>query len=377
MNLEPNLISQARKNWGALALTVALGLAGGILVILQASLLSRTISRVFLEGQGLAAVSPLLFALAGVIAFRALLTFFQEQTAQQTAARIKSTLRAALYEHILGLGPAYVHGERTGELAAVAQDGIESLEAYYSQYLPQLGLAAMIPLAILLTVFPRDGLSAWVLLLTAPLIPLFMVLIGSLSQALTRRQFQALSRLSAHFLDSLQGLSTLKALGRSREHAQTVERAGKRYRQATMEVLRVTFLSALVLELVATLSTAIVAVSIGLRLLSGSLGYEEALFILILAPEFYLPLRSLGLRFHAGTAGISAAKRIFTILNTVPLPQQGQALSYPPPFAGKGWGGGLFAAQCPAGVSREDKRESFPPLPLGEGRGEGLAKSHC
>ncbi len=319
MNLDPRLLRLARSSLAALSLTLACGLAGGVLIVLQARFLSFTIAGVFLNGQDLAGVAGLLRLLAGIIVGRALLALVGEVSANAVALRVKSTLREQLFAHLLALGPAYARGERSGELAATLAEGVESLEAYFSQYLPQLALAALVPLTILLVVFPLDLLSGIVLLLTAPLIPVFMVLIGSASEKLTRRQWTALSRMSAHFLDTLQGLTTLKQLGQSQARAESIAATSERYRQATLNVLRVTFLSALALELIATLSTAIVAVEIGLRLLSAQIGYEQALFILVLAPEFYQPLRTLGTRFHAGMSGVSAARRIFEVLGT-PLP---------------------------------------------------------
>ena len=247
---------------------------------------------------------------------RAALVWGGEVAANRVADRVKHDLRARLVAHLLDLGPAYARGERSGELTNTVVEGIEALDAYFRQYLPQLALAALVPLTVLLFVFPLDWLSGLILLLTAPLIPLFMWLIGNAAEALTRRQWTSLSRMSAHFLDVLQGLTTLKVLGRSREQIQIIAQISDRYRQATMGVLRVTFLSALVLEMVATLSTAVVAVQIGLRLLYGSLLFEEAFFVLLLAPEFYLPLRMLGTRFHAGMAGVAAAQRIFEVLET-------------------------------------------------------------
>jgi ATP-binding cassette subfamily C protein CydCD len=213
------------------------------------------------------------------------------------------------------LGPAYTRRERTGELTAIAVAGIEALDAYFSQYLPQLALSALIPLSILIFVFPLDPLTGLILFLTAPLIPIFMILIGKAAEVLNRRQFETLSRLSAHFLDTLQGLTTLKLFGRSKSHASTIEQASEQFRETTMNVLRVTFLSALVLELVATLSTAVIAVEIGLRLLYFRMTFEQAFFLLILAPEFYIPLRMLGFRFHAGMNGTTAARKIFAILD--------------------------------------------------------------
>jgi ATP-binding cassette subfamily C protein CydD len=239
-----------------------------------------------------------------------------EVTANRVAGQVKHDLRERFFAHILELGPAYTRGERSGELVNTAVEGIEALDAYFSQYRPQLALAALVPLTIFAVILPLDVTSALVLLLTAPLMPLFMWLIGSLADQLTRRQWVSLSRMSAHFLDTLQGLTTLKLLGRSREQAGVIDRISRRFGQTTLGVLRVTFLSALTLELLSTLSTAVVAVEIGLRLLYGRLEFEPALFILILAPEFYLPLRLLGTRFHAGMAGAAAAKRIFEVLDT-------------------------------------------------------------
>jgi ATP-binding cassette subfamily C protein CydD len=168
-------------------------------------------------------------------------------------------------------------------------------------------------------VFPNDPLSGVVLLLTGPLIPFFMSMIGSVSKRLTERQWGILGRMSAYFLDTLQGLATLKALGRSRAQAERIGEVSEQYRETTMSVLRVTFLSALVLELLSTIGTAIIAVEIGLRLLYGRIAFEQAFFVLLLAPDFYLPLRNLGLRFHASMSGVSAAKRIFEVLER-PLP---------------------------------------------------------
>ena len=229
--------------------------------------------------------------------------------------RIKTSLRNRMVRHLLGVGPVSLSQERTGELVNAAVEGVEALDAYFSQYLPGLALAALVPVVYLLFVFPADLLSGLVLLLTAPLIPVFMVLIGSRSRTLTQRRWLSLSRMSAYFLDVLQGLTTLKLLGRSREQVEGIAQASDRFRRLTMSVLRVTFLSALVLEMVATLGVAVVAVEIGLRLLYGRLVFQQALFVLLLAPEFYLPLRLLGSRFHAGMSGIAAARRIFEILD--------------------------------------------------------------
>ena len=250
-----------------------------------------------------------------VIAGRALLTWLNEVWANAVAVRVKTDLRERLFAHIQKLGPAYTRAERTGELTTAAVQGIEALDAYFSQYLPQLVITALIPLSILIFVFPIDLLSGVVLLITGPLIPFFMILIGKGAEVATKRQYETLSRLSAHFLDSLQGLTTLKIFGQSKSHAKNIEKVSEQFRDTTMQVLRITFLSALALELLTTISTAVIAVEIGLRLLYAKMDFLQALFILVLAPEFYLPLRMLGLRFHAGMDGTAAARRIYEILD--------------------------------------------------------------
>ena len=310
----------------ALAATVLSGFLTGLLTIGQAASLSCVVEGVFLGGQLLPDVAGHLSLLLLIVILRAVLAWGSEVSANAVAVRVKSDLRQRLFEKIMSLGPAYTRGERTGELVNAAVEGVETLDAYFSQYLPQLVLAALVPLSILMVVFPRDVLSGAVLLLTAPLIPIFMYLIGKTAETLTNRQWDTLSRLSAHFLDSLQGLTTLKELGRSKEHANSIVEASNRFRDLTLSVLRITFLSALVLELVATVSTAVVAVEVGLRLLYGHIAFQQAFFLLLLAPEFYIPLRMLGLRFHAGISGTTAARRIFEILDAPVSVYQGSEM---------------------------------------------------
>jgi ATP-binding cassette subfamily C protein CydD len=318
IKIDRRLLRQARAARLALAVAVGLGLLGGVAIVVQARLLSQGVGQVFLAGDTLGGVGALLLAFLVLSLARAGLTWGGEVAANAVASRVKHDLRAQLTAHLLALGPAYARGERSGELANTAVEGIEALDAYVRQYLPQLALAALVPLTILLFVFPLDWVSGLVMLLTAPLIPLFMILIGNLADALTRQQWTSLSRMSAYFLDVLQGLTTLKLFGQSREQVRAIARISDRYRHTTMGVLRVTFLSALALEMVATLSTAVVAVQIGLRLLYGHLTFEQGFFVLLLAPEFYLPLRLLGTRFHAGMAGVAAAQRIFEVLSIEP-----------------------------------------------------------
>ena len=312
------LLQQAAASGPALALTVILGLLAGLITVGQAWLLSQVVSQVFLQGASLVQVRVPLLAFLGLALLRGGIIWGSEATAHALANGIKRVLRTRLAAHLLALGPAYRHGERSGELANTVVEGIEALDAYYRQDLPQVALAALVPVAVLFFVFPRDWVSGLVLLLTAPLIPIFMVLVGSAAEALTRRQWTSLSRMSAHFLDVLQGLATLKHLGRSRAQIEAIARISDQFRRATMGVLRVAFLSALILEMVATLSTAVVAVQVGLRLLYGYLTFEQAFFVLLLAPEFYLPLRLLGSRFHASVEATSAAERIGEILDSRP-----------------------------------------------------------
>lgn len=314
------LFRQARAQSQDLVLTIAFSFAGGLLTIGQAWLLSQVLDQAFLQGASLPAVAPQLGALLALSLLRAGVAFAGDWVAGRMAIEIKSELRSALLTHLARLGPAFTQAERTGELANTVVEGVESLDAYFRQYLPQLVISALVPVSLLVVILRSDPLSALVLALTAPLLPVFMILIGRATEALTQRQYGLLSLLSAHFLDVLQGLTTLKALGQSKPQAEVIRRVSERYRSATMEVLRVAFVSALALELIATISTAIVAVEVGLRLLYGRLPFQEAMFILVLAPEFYLPLRNLGARWHAGAAGSAAAKRIFEVLDT-PLPR--------------------------------------------------------
>jgi ATP-binding cassette, subfamily C, bacterial CydCD len=321
MKLITRLLSLSKYTQIGIALSIGLGFVGGILSVFQAGAISHVINQVFLASAGMKAVTGSLFFILVIFLIRAVCVWGAEITATNGAHNIKEDLRNRMYTHILEVGPAYLRNAtedpdvHTGELINAASEGLESLEVYISHYLPQIALAILIPLAILAFVFQTDPLSGILLLVTAPLMPVFMYLIGSAAEALTRKQWRGLGRMSAYFLDLLQGLTALKSMGRSQDQIEGVSRVSERYRQATMRVLKVTFLSAMVLELVATLSTAIVAVEVGIRLLYGKIAFEQAFFILILAPEFYLPLRILGARFHAGMAGREAADRIFEILD--------------------------------------------------------------
>ena len=329
MHLDHRLVALVRTRSASLFAAVGFGALGGITVVVQAWLLAHVIARVFLGGATRTQVATPLMFLLGTIALRALLSWAADAAAAHAAAGVKHELRDGVVARLLERGPTAAGRERTGELVTTLTDGVEALDAYIARYLPQLALAALIPLTVAAVVLTRDLLSGIVLLLTAPLIPIFMVLIGRLADLRSRRQWLAMSRLSASFLDTIQGLTTLKMLGRSRAQVAAIRQASEAFRSASMEVLRIAFLSALVLELVATLSVAVVAVEIGLRLLHGGLDFEQAFFVLLLAPEFYLPLRRLGADFHAGLAGTTAAQRLFTLLDA-PAPAR-PAIATPMP----------------------------------------------
>jgi ATP-binding cassette subfamily C protein CydD len=263
-----------------------------------------------------------LILLLGAVLARAALLWAREVVAGRGAVRVKSALRERLYAHLLRLGPAYATGERAGELATTATEGVERIEPYFARYLPQVALSAAVPLLVVAYVFPRDISSGVLLLITAPVIPVMMVLVGSYAEEHINRQWASLSRMGAHFLDALQGLTTLKAFGREAAEGKRVAAVSEEFRERTMRVLKFAFLSGLVLEFMTAVSIALIAVVLGVRLVSGSVPFEEALVVLLLAPEFYRPLRVLGTHRHAAMEGKAAAERILEILDT-PAPTNG------------------------------------------------------
>ena len=318
MNFDRKILEWAGQAWRWLAVCVLSGFGNGLLAIAQAWLLSELIAGVFLFGKDLSASLPGLWGLLALFAGRAVLSWLQETSSAAAAVQVKNSVREKLLNHLYRLGPAVVNEQSSGDLISTSVQGVEALDAFTGQYLPQAALAGLIPLSILIVVFPIDLLSGIIFLLTGPLIPLFMTLIGKAAETVTRQQYTALGRMSAYFLDTLQGLTTLKQFNQSQNRVERIAAISESYREKTMQVLRLTFLSALALELAATLSTAVIAVEIGLRLLYGQIAFQPAFFILMLAPEFYLPLRLLGQRFHAGAAGAAGARRISAVLELKP-----------------------------------------------------------
>ncbi len=298
--------------------TVALGLAGTGLILAQAGLLAHALA-VAARGDVAATLTGTLVALLVVVAARAAVSHGGEVTALRAAATVKSQLRRALTARSLRLGPVWLGGQRAGEIATLSTRGLDGLDSYFARYLPQLVLAVLVPIAVLARVAAADWISAVVIAVTLPLIPVFAVLVGWHTKAQTRRQWRLLATLGGHFLDVVEGLPTLKVFGRSRAQEDVIAKVTDDYRATTMSTLRVAFLSALVLELAAAVATALVAVEVGLRLLSGHLGYETALLVLLLTPEAFLPLRAVGAQFHTSMEGAAAAGRVFEILDT-PVP---------------------------------------------------------
>ncbi len=315
----------------AISFAIILQAVNGALIIAQAWLLALVLNAVTFEDAGLPAVQPWLWALLALFSARALVIWAAERAAVRGAARVRIALRDRLYRALQTLGPAHLAGERSGAVVETLTKGVDDLDAYYARFLPAMALAQTIPLAILLLVLPLDWLSALVLLLTAPLIPFFMVLIGKGAEQLNQRQWKQLARMGARFLDSIQGLTTLKLFGAGRREAAEIARVSEDYRVGTMRVLRVAFLSSAVLEFVATVSIAAVAIFIGFRLYGQGMplpdwfhipqiGFLHGFFILLLAPEFYAPLRSLGGHYHGRMEATAAAERLMAILELDPRP---------------------------------------------------------
>lgn len=334
--IHKGLMQEAKQNTGLLAAVVSAGVVGGVLAIGQAWLLALIINAVFLENAALSDVQSKLGVLAGLMVLRAGVVWLGDSAAHRLADCIKQDLRQRVIAHLLAAGPIPLARQQSGDLVNVLTEGIENLENYFARYLPQLIIAVIIPVMILGLVVVHDPASALLMLITAPLIPFFMMLIGRTAEKLNKRQWEKLSRLSAHFLDVLQGLTTLKLFGRSKEQIAVISRMAGDFRDTTLSVLRIAFLSALTLELVATISTALVAVTVGVKLLFGELEFLDAFFVLLLAPEYYLPLRLLGTHFHAGMAGSAAAEQIALVLS-LPLP-------------GRTTGGRPFACQSGIGL---------------------------
>lgn len=320
--LDPRLLRHARAARRWIALSVGLGALTAGLVIAQALLLARVLSAAVAGTATVRDVRTPLIALAAVMLVRVAVTWLNERWAHRAAGAVIAELRARVVDHATALGPRWLAGGAGAPLTTLVTRGLDALEPYFVRYLPQLVLAATVTPAVLAVVLGLDWVAAVTIAVTLPLVPIFMVLVGRLTQDASHRRLATMERLGAQMLDLVAGLPTLRALGRERGPIARVRELGESHRTATMTTLRIAFLSGMVLELITTLSVALVAVGIGLRLVAGDLDLQTGLAVLVLAPEVYLPLRQVGAHFHASSDGIAAAERAFDVLD-VPLPPRG------------------------------------------------------
>jgi ATP-binding cassette, subfamily C, bacterial CydD len=330
--VDTRLMGRARAARALLAVDVTLGCATAISVLTGATLIAHIVARAF-AGAPAGSLVPALALLVLVFAARGAFAWGFEVVGGRAAAGVLSDLRLALVEDRLRSHPAALDGAGAAEIATAAVQGVDGLAAYFGRYLPQLALACIVPPAVLLWVAAIDLESALLMLATVPLVPVFMWLIGRYAQERSQRRWAELQRLSAHFLDVVRGLPTLRAFNRGRAQTTSIADVSDRYRRATMATLRVSFLSGSVLELAATLAVALVAVTVGVRLVEGGIGLEAGLTVLVVAPELYLPLRRLGSQFHASTDGLAAAERIVALLDAPPAVASGGGRPAPSPAA--------------------------------------------
>lgn len=314
--LDKWLKDQAKMVKRPLNTAVVLGSLNGFLLIAQCWLLAQILNATAIEHQPLSTVWGYLAGMVGLFFVRAGVNYASQRFTFEAGARLRTELRARLFEHIHALGPAWSRNQRSGARATEVVDGVEALDKYFSLYLPQMQLAIIIPAAILVFVFPFDWVSGLILAITAPLLPVFMIIIGSQTEKLNRAQWRSLSRMGAHFFDMIEGLTTLKLFNAARREARFIGQIAEDYRLQTMKVLRVAFLSSMVLEFFAAISIAMVAVYVGFRLMYGEIHYLNGIFVLLLAPEFYLPLRSMGTQFHARMDALGAVEPIIELLDT-------------------------------------------------------------
>ncbi|WP_114007827.1 thiol reductant ABC exporter subunit CydD [Cohaesibacter intestini] len=339
-NLSRYLKREAKRIEQPIRWSIGLSLMSGLLLIGQMGMIASIISDVLTKHAGLADVMLPLCLLPLLFVARAVLSYGAEKLALHAAIDLKHDMRGRLLSRLIAKGPIRSRegDSATGDQVTMLTEGIEALEGYFARYLPAMVMMVLLPLAILAVTLVRDWLSALVMVVTAPLIPFFMILIGKGTEKLNQKQWRKLAVLSAHFLDMIQGLTTLKWFNASRREAESVSRMADDYRRTTMSVLRVAFLSSLVLEFFATISIAIIAVFIGFRLLYGEMSFYDGFYVLLLAPDFYLPLRQMGSHYHARMEAVGAAERFVDLMEedeapktketALPVPQAGLSLSF-------------------------------------------------
>ncbi|OIJ08322.1 thiol reductant ABC exporter subunit CydD [Anaerobacillus arseniciselenatis] len=319
MNKRLNEEAKVKKVFAFLA---SFSTIGAVLAILQAYVIATIVDGVFLKDRGLSDVSILLGVLLFIFIGRGLLNYFTTKYGVKLASVVKMKLRNKLVEKLSSLQANQLYEEKTGKRVSVLTDAVDQLDAYYSSFLPQVFNAAVIPVMIVVVVFTQNIYSGLIMLITAPLIPVFMIIIGSMAEKKSKEQLNSMLRFSGHFLDVLQGIPMLKVFGQSKRQREKIIEMSNHFRDSTMDVLKIAFLSALMLEILATIATAMIAVEVGLRLVYGHLTFHTAFFVLLLAPELYMPLKNLGSSFHSGKNSISAAETIWEVLDkkeTIPV----------------------------------------------------------
>ncbi|WP_017220019.1 thiol reductant ABC exporter subunit CydD [Moritella dasanensis] len=325
------LKSQRTHAQGRLSKAIALGSLNGILMIIQMAFLAGIINEIIFSNKALAEITPLLLGLVTIVIFRTVFGYISERYSRHAAMLIKVSIRQQLLQHLFAMGPAKTQTIGSAKIAQLLHQGVDSLEDYFSGYLPIVAYCSVIPSAVLFAVFPMDWRSGLVLMLTAPMVPMFMIIIGHKAHDLNQQHWTKLLRMSSHFLDIIQGLTQLKIFNASRQEMAAVKTISEDYGNQTMGILKVAFLSSFMLEFLASIAIALVAVILGFRLYYGGVDYLLALWVLLLAPEFYLPFRQLGTQYHAKMAGVTAAQDMLEILNT-PIKESQTETQFKAPF---------------------------------------------
>ena len=312
--IDPRLFRFSKSSRGFTFVSVLIATIGATLTITQSALLAQLITQVFEQNKLIASLNSLILLFALVFVGKALLSYISERVAAVASASIRRDLRMQLVDRIFTTNAASKKGP--AELSLLATRGVDNLDPYFAKFIPQLFIASVVPLIVGIAIASKDFISGIVIICTIPLIPLFGILIGRFTASATQKKWQSLAILSGYYLDLISGIATLKLFGRSKQQADRLQQVGNEYRSETMKVLRISFLSSLALEIIATLSVALMAVTIGLRLVNDSITLQTGLFVLVLAPEVYWPIRQVSAQFHAASDGVEAANRIFEILET-------------------------------------------------------------
>lgn len=312
--IDPRLFRFSKSSRGFTIASVVIAIFGAALTITQSAFLAHLITQVFEQNKLIEELKSPIQVLALVFLGKAALSYIGERIAAVASASIRRDLRMQLVEKIFSSDVASKKGP--AEISLLATRGIDNLDPYFAKFIPQLFIASVVPLIVGIAIAFKDFISGIVIICTIPLIPFFGILIGRFTASATQKKWQTLAILSGYYLDLISGIATLKLFGRSKQQAKRLQEVGDDYRSETMKVLRISFLSSLALELIATLSVALIAVTIGIRLVNGSITLQTGLFVLVLAPEVYWPIRQVSAQFHAASDGAEAANQIFEILET-------------------------------------------------------------